>query len=56
MGDGILDEAAAFLEFLAVVGGFGGKGAVLESRGFGKVIVHADLGRSGQVKKRKDTQ
>ena len=56
MGDGVLDEVAASFEFLAVVGGFGGEDAVFESFGFGQVIVHAYLGRNGQVKKRKDTQ
>lgn len=56
MGDGILDEVAAFFEFLAVVGGFGGESSVLESLGFGKVIIYTNLGRGGQVKKRKNPQ
>ena len=52
MGDGVLDEVAASFEFLAVVGGLGGEGAVLEAFWFGEIIVHAYLGRNGQAKQR----
>jgi len=51
VGNGILDEAAACLEFFAVVGGFGGEGAVLEFFRLYEVIVHAYLGPDGQGKK-----
>src|SRR5579872_4946520 len=49
VGDGVLDEAAAFFEFFAVIGVFGGQDAVFEFFGFDQVIVHAYLGRNGQV-------
>ena len=49
VGDGILDEAAAFFEFLAVVGVFGGEDAVFEFFWFYQGIVNAYLGRGGQA-------
>jgi hypothetical protein len=49
MGDGILDEAADLFDLPAVVGGFGGQGAILEFLWFGKGIVHPFLGHGGQA-------
>lgn len=53
MRDRVLDEAAAFFKFLAVVRGFGSEGTVFEPVRFGQVIIDTNLGRSGQVEKRK---
>ena len=56
MSDGVLDEAAAFFEFFAVVGFFRGEGAIFEFPGFCQVIIDAYLRRHGQVNQRKNTQ
>jgi hypothetical protein len=43
VGDVVLDEMAELPEFLAVIGGFGGEGAVFPFRWFLEVIVNAYL-------------
>jgi len=52
MGDGVLDEAAAFFEFFAVVRGLRSEDAVFELFWFVEVIVYPYLGRDRQVKTR----
>jgi hypothetical protein len=52
VGDGVLDEAADLFDLFAIVGGFGGEGAVLEPLGVGEGIVHAVLRPECQAKTR----